>query len=44
MHKSSLNEAAAAGILMLAGWDEKCGQGGGWVGDWAGARPLCLAV
>ena len=28
MHRASLNEAAAAGLLILAGWDQLCQQEG----------------
>jgi 23S rRNA G2445 N2-methylase RlmL len=28
MHKAALNEAAAAGLLLLAGWDEHAAAGG----------------
>ena len=39
MHRASLNESAAAGILQLAGWHQMCRQEG------AGACPLrcCMA-
>jgi hypothetical protein len=41
MHKSALNEAAAAGVLTLAGWDQLCLQGprGGWL-----AGCMCVSV
>lgn len=28
MHKAALNEAAAAGLLLLAGWQDTCQQEG----------------
>lgn len=36
MHRASLNEAAAAGILRLAGWHEACAQEGATLAD-----PMC---
>lgn len=33
MHRASLNEAAAAGILRMAGWHELCQQEGAALAD-----------
>jgi hypothetical protein len=35
VHKAALNEAAAAGLLLLAGWHERCQQEG------EAAQPRC---
>ena len=37
IHKAALNEAAAAGLLLMAGWDEHAEAGGKGLGSSLGA-------
>ena len=44
MHRASLNEAAAAGLLHMAGWDRLCREEGAGARAWQGMRGHLHAV